>query len=70
MGIPAPIAASTGSFTTNAEPAPALSDACTTARRSAEVIAAGTDTITSGLRRRMRPDTLFIKYRIMASVTR
>ncbi len=61
IGRPAPMAAARGSSISQAWRAPALIAASVTARRSTLVTPDGTQIMTSGLKRRLRPWTLPMK---------
>ncbi len=62
IGMPEPSAASTGSRTKNAFLAPPSLAAFITARRSVCVTPAGTEIITSGLKKLKRPTAFEMKY--------
>ena len=62
MGMPAPSAASRGSFTKCTSRAPASFAAFMTARNSVDVMPAGTDMTTSGRKKLKRPMLLPMKY--------
>ena len=70
IGTLAPIAAATGALTMYTRLAPALIAASITARLSVEVIPVGTLIISSGLRSRIRPAILLIRYLSSAWVMR